>query len=481
MTCHLRADSGQIRTLKSWPLVRLCPGHPRRPCMPSQARRAARDKRGHDAESVIRPDRNAVQVTGVAACHRGGRCLITLRPCFPITSAREPCHAAQHRPYPHQPCRQPDPAAGADRVSACPARAAPGRRGGLRGVPNPIGRGYRAPAGRGRHRRGRRRRIRQDHQLVAICAGAAVGLRAPPDQSRRQSVRARRRPHPLRGILRRTRRPRRPGHPVGSRLHRRRSPIPDRRSCSATSTISRRRWRRSASTEAFLPVAAPASVIPDRKNEYYPSEDACLQAIAEAMRTEYRMIVDAGFVVQLDDARTAVTYDRMVPPASFADYRHWVATLCRGGQPCARRHPGGPRALSRLLGQLAGPAHHRRAAAGHRRSHPESAGRGLRDRGRQSAPRARMEGVGGREAAPRQGADPRRHQPRHQHRRASRAGVRAHRAVARLVGRENVIAGTDCGFAQSPMYRRVHPSIMWAKLEALSEGARLATKELWGK
>src|SRR5215471_2652119 len=76
--------------------------------------------------------------------------------------------------------------------------------------------------------------------------------------------------------------------------------------------------------EAFLPVAAPASVIPDRKNEYYPSEDACLQAIAEAMRTEYRMIVDAGFLVQLDDARTAVTYDRMVPPASFADYRRWV-------------------------------------------------------------------------------------------------------------------------------------------------------------
>src|SRR5215467_4189035 len=77
--------------------------------------------------------------------------------------------------------------------------------------------------------------------------------------------------------------------------------------------------------EAFLPVAAPASVIPDRKNEFYASEDACLAAIAEAMGTEYRMIVEAGFLVQLDDARTAVTYDRMVPPASFAEYRRWVA------------------------------------------------------------------------------------------------------------------------------------------------------------
>jgi 5-methyltetrahydropteroyltriglutamate--homocysteine methyltransferase len=51
---------------------------------------------------------------------------------------------------------------------------------------------------------------------------------------------------------------------------------------------------------------------------------------------------------------------------------------------------------------------------------------------------------------------------------------------ARLVGRENVIAGTDCGFAQVESYQRVHPSVMWAKLGALVEGARLASKELWG-
>src|SRR5262249_2108918 len=51
--------------------------------------------------------------------------------------------------------------------------------------------------------------------------------------------------------------------------------------------------------------------------------------------------------------------------------------------------------------------------------------------------------------------------------------------LAKLLGRENVIAGTDCGFAQGPFHRRVHPSVMWAKLEALVEGARLASKELW--
>jgi 5-methyltetrahydropteroyltriglutamate--homocysteine methyltransferase len=48
-----------------------------------------------------------------------------------------------------------------------------------------------------------------------------------------------------------------------------------------------------------------------------------------------------------------------------------------------------------------------------------------------------------------------------------------------VLGRENVIAGTDCGFAQGPFMRRVHPSIMWAKLEALAAGARLASKTLW--
>jgi 5-methyltetrahydropteroyltriglutamate--homocysteine methyltransferase len=53
--------------------------------------------------------------------------------------------------------------------------------------------------------------------------------------------------------------------------------------------------------------------------------------------------------------------------------------------------------------------------------------------------------------------------------------------LARLVGRENVIAGTDCGFAQAPQARRVHESIQWAKLEALADGAALASKELWAK
>ena len=50
-----------------------------------------------------------------------------------------------------------------------------------------------------------------------------------------------------------------------------------------------------------------------------------------------------------------------------------------------------------------------------------------------------------------------------------------------VVGRENVIAGADCGFASFSTSCEVHPSVVWAKLEALHEGARIATKELWGR
>jgi 5-methyltetrahydropteroyltriglutamate--homocysteine methyltransferase len=52
--------------------------------------------------------------------------------------------------------------------------------------------------------------------------------------------------------------------------------------------------------------------------------------------------------------------------------------------------------------------------------------------------------------------------------------------LAKVVGRESVMGGTDCGFAQGAFIQRVHPSIQWAKLKALAEGARIATQQLWG-
>ena len=76
--------------------------------------------------------------------------------------------------------------------------------------------------------------------------------------------------------------------------------------------------------EAFLPVAAPSSAIPDRKNEFYRNDEELVIALAEALRTEYRTIASSGILLQVDDARAAVTYDRMVPPASFDDYYRWL-------------------------------------------------------------------------------------------------------------------------------------------------------------
>ncbi|HEY6257499.1 MAG TPA: cobalamin-independent methionine synthase II family protein [Xanthobacteraceae bacterium] len=233
-------------------------------------------------------------------------------------------------------------------------------------------------------------------------------------------------------------------------------------------------------TEAFLPVAAPASVIPDRKNEYYASEEDCLRAIAEAMRTEYRMIVEAGFLLQLDDARAAVTYDRMVPPASFAEYRDWVALHVDVLNHAIEGLPPERIRYHVCWGSWPGP---------HTTDVP------LRD----IVDLILKVRVG---AYVIEGAN-----PRHEHEwkvwqdvklppgKVLIPGVISHATnivehpelvadritrLARLIGRENLIAGTDCGFAQGPFHRRVHPSIMWAKLEALAAGARLASKALWG-
>ena len=75
---------------------------------------------------------------------------------------------------------------------------------------------------------------------------------------------------------------------------------------------------------AFLPVVAPASVAPDRFEEYYGSADVSLLAISAALHDEYKAIIDAGLTLQIDDAFLATYYDVMVPPHTFADYYKWA-------------------------------------------------------------------------------------------------------------------------------------------------------------
>jgi 5-methyltetrahydropteroyltriglutamate--homocysteine methyltransferase len=231
-------------------------------------------------------------------------------------------------------------------------------------------------------------------------------------------------------------------------------------------------------TEAFLPVAAPASVIPDRKNAYYRNDEEMFQALASAMRTEYRAIAESGLLLQLDDARAAVTFDRMVPPASFADYRRWLEHQIE--------------VLNHALEGIA-PERIRYHVCWGSWPGPHTTDVALKD----IVDILMKANVG---AFLIEGAN-----PRHEHEwelwehvklpegKILIPGVISHATnivehpelvaqriirYAKFLGRENVIAGTDCGFAQGPFHRRVHPSIQWAKLEALAEGARLASKQL---
>ena len=231
--------------------------------------------------------------------------------------------------------------------------------------------------------------------------------------------------------------------------------------------------------EGFLPVAAPASVIPDRRNEHYESDEALVFAIADAMRVEYRTISDAGLLVQVDDARAAVTYDRMVPPASMEEYRAWLGLhmealnhaldgippervryhVCWGSWPGPHTSDVPIREIVDLiLGvnagayvlEMANPRHEHEWAVWKDVKLPDG--------------KVLIPGV-----------------ISHATNVVEHPELVAQRIVrlAEAVGRENVIGSTDCGFAQGPFHRRVHPTVQWAKLGALVEGARLASERLW--
>ena len=232
--------------------------------------------------------------------------------------------------------------------------------------------------------------------------------------------------------------------------------------------------------EAFLPVAAPSSAIPDRRNEYYKTDEELVVALAEALRTEYRSIIDAGFLLQVDDARAAVTYDRMVPPASFEEYYAWLGRhveilnhaleglpedriryhVCWGSWPGPHTTDVPLRKIVDLILKVKAGAY-LIESANPRHEHEWKVWQDVKlPPGKILVPGVVSHGTNVVE---------------HPELIAERLG-----RFASCVGRENVIAGTDCGFAQEELNRRVHPTVMWAKLEALAEGARLATRQLWG-
>jgi 5-methyltetrahydropteroyltriglutamate--homocysteine methyltransferase len=231
----------------------------------------------------------------------------------------------------------------------------------------------------------------------------------------------------------------------------------------------------------FLPVVAPASALPGAKNEHYKDEEAFLTALADALHQEYQAIVDAGLYVQIDDAFLPYMYERMVPPMSPAEYRRWAQLRIDALNHALRGIPeersryhicwgswNGPHAFDVSLQEIIDlvmqvkVGHYSFEAANPRHAHEWHAWETVKLRPGQVL----IPGV-----------------ISHATNIVEHPELVAERIVrlAKIVGRENVIGGTDCGFAQSPFARRVHPSIMWAKLKSLVEGARIATATLWGK
>jgi 5-methyltetrahydropteroyltriglutamate--homocysteine methyltransferase len=231
--------------------------------------------------------------------------------------------------------------------------------------------------------------------------------------------------------------------------------------------------------EAFLPVAAPSSAIPDRRNEYYKTDEELVVALAAALRTEYRAIVDAGFLLQVDDARAAVTFDRMVPPASFDDYYTWLARhveilnhalegipqdrvryhVCWGSWPGPHTTDVPLRRIVELILKVNAGAY-LLEAANPRHEHEWKIWQDVElPPGKILVPGVISHGTNV----------------------VEHPELVAERLLrfASCVGGENLIAGTDCGFAQEELNRRVHPTVMWAKLESLVEGARLASQQLF--
>ena len=232
--------------------------------------------------------------------------------------------------------------------------------------------------------------------------------------------------------------------------------------------------------EGFLPVAAPCSVEASHVNKYYPSDETYLEAIANALRPEYQAIIDAGLLLQVDDAFLPYVYDWMVDTVSLEDYRKYCALRIEAvNQALAGIPPervryhicwgswNGPHVsdvplrhiVDLVLGVNAGA--YSIEAANPRHEHEWMVWEDTRlPDGKILIPGVVTHSTNVVE---------------HPELVAWRLGN-----FARLVGRENVIAGSDCGFAQIWNLNRTHSSIQWAKLGAMAEGARLASKQLWG-
>jgi 5-methyltetrahydropteroyltriglutamate--homocysteine methyltransferase len=230
--------------------------------------------------------------------------------------------------------------------------------------------------------------------------------------------------------------------------------------------------------EAFVPAIAPA-MVGRGQNRYYKTEEEYVFAIAEALRTEYRAIVDAGFILQIDDPGLGETWDMLIPAPPLEEYRRTQARnlealnhalagipedrvryhLCWGSWQGPHLEDLSLRDVVDLVLKVKAQAYSIEAATP-RHSWEWRVWEDVK----LPAGKVLIPGVIAHTTA----------EVEHPETIAERLMT-----SARLVGRERVMAGADCGFAQGALFQRQHPSIMWAKFEALVAGARLASERLW--
>ncbi|HSA89581.1 MAG TPA: cobalamin-independent methionine synthase II family protein [Burkholderiales bacterium] len=226
---------------------------------------------------------------------------------------------------------------------------------------------------------------------------------------------------------------------------------------------------------AFMPAIAPSGV---GSNEYYRSDEEYLHAVGAAMRTEYRAIVDAGLLLQIDDPFLC---DVLVDPRIEPRDRRRLASLhvevvnesirgipeekvrfhtCYGINEGPRIHEAPMKEVARYMLRIkAGAYSFENANVRHEHEYHIWDDLELPD-GRKLIPGMLL----------------------HACNIVEHPELIAERLVrfADRVGRDSVIAGTDCGFSSQASYRtEVHPTVVWAKFQALSEGARIASRRLW--
>jgi len=228
-------------------------------------------------------------------------------------------------------------------------------------------------------------------------------------------------------------------------------------------------------SEAFVPAVAPAGV---GTNAYYQSEEEYLHAVGSALRTEYQTIVDAGFILQVDDPFLAdVFVDASLTPeqiAKKASLHVEVINAAIAGIPAekVRLHVcyginEGPRIHEAALGDYVDymlrvdAGYYSFEAANCRHEHEYH----LWEDVKLPPGKVILPGV-----------------ITHASNIVEHHELIAERLVrfANLVGREQVMASADCGFSSQACYHtEVHPTVMWAKFRSMAEGARLASQRLW--